>query len=86
MVLLFQSSSWKTQTIKLIDQANDRHVVEYQIKDIGALGYGNREVELFYLVRGHVFIRICAYDHRNFLGYRWKQVNEYVNEAELREI
>lgn len=86
LAMLAQSSSWKTQTLMLVDQKNDRHVVEHQIKDLGALGYSKREVEIFYLIKGKVFVYICPYDHRNFLGYRWKDVSEYINEAQLREI
>ena len=86
MNLFFKAGSWKTQTIILVDEANARHIVEYQIKDKGALGYEKREVEVYYIVRGYVFINIGDYDHRNFMGFRWKTVNEGINEAGLREI
>jgi hypothetical protein len=45
--LLFHMQPWKTQTVKQIINNNRNHKIESQLKDIGALGYAKRTVEVY---------------------------------------
>lgn len=45
--ILFHKQPWKTQTIEHV--LNKNHKIEQQIKDIGALGYAKRRVEVYEL-------------------------------------
>ena len=83
--ILFFSETWKTQTVELINENNANHKVELQMKDRGALGYAKRNVEVYYLT-DYFYIKLSEpYDKRNFLGHKWKRINEDKNELGLRK-
>ncbi|WP_196890171.1 hypothetical protein [Aureivirga sp. CE67] len=78
--ILFLSESWKTQMI-LYENSEDNSVrVEYQLKDLGALGYRKRTVEVNYY--SHYFMKVKPYNKENTKN--WKRVDKYINELELK--
>lgn len=49
MKILFSTSAWRTQTILYQNEHIGFKTVEFQMQDMGALGYHKRTVEVFYL-------------------------------------
>lgn len=47
--VIFSSSAWETYEVLYEDTESNRKKVEYQMQDIGALGYNKRTVEVIYL-------------------------------------
>jgi hypothetical protein len=82
--VLFHISTWKTQTIELVDQKRVNHKVEFQMKSLGGLGYAKRNAEVYYLTDYFYIIFEEEYDDRNFLGYSWKRIDKDINEHELK--
>jgi hypothetical protein len=82
--ILFHINTWKTQTIELINENIDNHKVEYQMKDIGALGYAKRNAEVYYLTKYFYFVLSENYDERNFIGTDWIRIDKKVNEIKLK--
>src|SRR5690348_316116 len=79
--LLFALSAWKTQEILFRNQLNKDHRIELQMQDQGALGYNRRIVE----VNPMLFIdKITEIDTTGINMQEWQQVDEYVNELELK--
>lgn len=83
--ILFNTGTWKTQVVAQISRDNANHRVELQMKDIGALGYAERKVEVIYFTDFFYFVASENYDFRNFLGTNWNQVDQNVNEMGLKE-
>ena len=84
MKILFNTQTWKTQKIELINENMINHKVEYQMKDIGSLGYAKRTTEVIYLTKYFYFVWAEKYDERNFLGHKWKSVDIDINEIGLK--
>ena len=51
MKIIFSSGSWKTQTIIYQNGHLNFKKVEFQMQDVGALGYKKRTVEITYLTK-----------------------------------
>jgi hypothetical protein len=81
--ILFHTQTWKTQTLELINENSGNHKVEFQMKDIGALGYEKRNAEVYYLTKYFYLVLSENYDERNFIGTDWKRVDEDINEIGL---
>ena len=82
--LIFQTQTWKTQTVELINGNKENHKVEFQMKDIGALGYAKRNAEVYYLTKHFYVVLSENYDDRNFIGTDWKRVDQNINEIRLK--
>ncbi|MCB4800299.1 hypothetical protein LG649_15715 [Tamlana sp. PT2-4] len=82
--ILFNVATWKTKTIELINENKRSHKVEFQMKDIGALGYAKRKAEVYYLTKYFYVVLSENYDDRNFIGTDWKRVNQNLNEFGLK--
>lgn len=82
--ILFNVATWKTQTIELINENKENHKVEFQMKDIGALGYAKRNAEVYYLTEYFYFVLSENYDERNFIGTDWNRIDENINEIGLK--
>lgn len=79
--LLFALSAWKTQEILFRNQLNKDHRIELQMQDQGALGYNRRIVE----VNPRLLMdKITEIDTTSINKKEWQQVDEYVNELELK--
>ncbi len=84
MKLLFNTATWKTQTVRLINENHTNHKVEFQMKDVGALGYVKRNAEVYYLTDYFYVVLAEKWGERNFLGIKWKLVNHNKNESGLK--
>ena len=84
MKILFNTATWKTQTVELINENYKDHKVEFQIKDVGALGYAKRNAEVYYLTDYFCVVLAEKWDERNFLGIKWKLVDNNTNESGLK--
>jgi hypothetical protein len=82
--LIFHTQTWKTQTVELINENSGNHKVEFQMKDIGALGYAKRNAEVYYLTKYFYLVLSENYVERNFIGTDWKRIDENTNEMKLK--
>ena len=82
--IIFNISTWKTQTVEMINENRGNHKVEFQMKDIGALGYAKRNAEVYYLTKYFYLVLSENYDERNFIGADWKRIDENINEIGLK--
>ena len=82
--ILFNIATWKTQIVKLVNENNLNHKVEFQMKDIGAFGYSKRTAEVYYLTDFFYIILKKEYNERNYPKANWKRVNQHKNEIELK--
>jgi hypothetical protein len=82
--ILLNIGIWKTQTVELIDKNSEKHKVEFQMKDIGALGYAKRNAEVYYLTGFFYIVLNEKYHDRKSNGTDWKKVGEEINEIGLK--
>ena len=82
--ILFNVATWKTQTVKLINESNRNHKIEFQMKDVGALGYEKRNAEVYYLTDFFYVVLTEKYEERNLLRTKWKRIDENKNEIGLK--
>ncbi|MGK0308808.1 MAG: hypothetical protein ACI8RP_001774 [Urechidicola sp.] len=82
--ILFHTQTWKTQTIELVNKNSKYNKVEFQMKDIGALGYAKRNAEVYYITKHFYFVLSENYDERNFIGTDWKRIDKKINEIGLK--
>ena len=82
MTILFSTGAWRTQTILYQNGHLSFKTVEFQMQDVGALGYHKRTVEVFYLTR---FFMITS-EVPNDIDKRveWVKVDKDVNELGLK--
>lgn len=73
--ILFHSQPWKTQIVKCIDKKSKNHKMEFQTKDIGALGYAKRNVEVYYFSKYFYIILSKNQDDQNCNESNWKARN-----------
>lgn len=73
--LLFSVGPWRTQTIRFINKDNSNIQVEFQMKDVGALGYAKRDVEVYYLTNYFYIVLNDEYNAEKYIGNKWKRVN-----------
>lgn len=80
--IIFSTGVWQTETILYQNQHLKFKTVEFQIQDIGALGYNKRTVEVFYLIP---FFMITS-ELPNDLDKRveWMKVDKNVDELGLK--
>jgi hypothetical protein len=77
--LLFSVEPWRRQTIRFINKDNSNIQVEFQMKDVGALGYAKRDVEVYYLTNYFYIILNDEYHEQKYIGNKWKQVDLNIN-------
>jgi hypothetical protein len=73
---------FRTQTILFRDMAAPEHRVEFQMQDVGALGYNRQVVE----IRPFMFFfeTSVPFDSTLNSNTKWVRVNEEVNELGIR--
>lgn len=79
---LFSTSDWNTQTVHYRHKVQTNRTVEYQMKDVGALGYRSRIVEVFYITPWLMITTELDADPDRLV---WSKTDEYLNELGLRE-
>jgi hypothetical protein len=82
MKILFSTGAWRTQTILYQNGHLSFKTVEFQMQDVGALGYNKRTVEVFYLTP---FFMITS-EVPNDIDKRveWVKVDKEINELGLK--
>lgn len=65
--IVFSSSIWKTNKVLFINQENQNHKVEFQMQDIGALGYNKRTVEVIHYYNLFMIVKSKnkTFEHNN---------------------
>ncbi len=82
MIILFSSGAWQTQTILYKNTHLNFKQIEFQMQDIGALGYKKRTVEVIYLTP---FFTISSSIPENIeQKLEWIKVDEEINEVEFK--
>jgi len=82
MKILYSSSTWKTQIIKYQNGHLNFKKVEFQMQDVGALGYNKRTVEVIYLT--NVFMLVSNVEKDIEQRVEWVKVDKEVNELGLK--
>src|SRR5690606_27823522 len=82
MKILFSSGAWRTQTILYQNGHLSFKTVEFQMQDIGALGYNRRTVEVFYLTP--LFILTSEVPNDIDKRVEWIKVEKDVTELGLK--
>ncbi|RYC52738.1 hypothetical protein DN53_00540 [Flagellimonas olearia] len=80
--IVYSSSAWKTQKVLYQNGHLDFKKVEFQVQDVGALGYNKRTVEVTYLTSLFMMVSPMAKDIDNRV--EWIKVDKEVNELELK--
>ncbi len=80
-VTFFSGSGWKTQNILFRNKENSKIRIEFQMEDVGAFGYQRRIVKV---EPGLLFDSIDRIDTISLNKADWKQVDELVNEMNLK--
>ncbi len=82
MKILFSTSAWRTQTILYQNGHLSFKTVEFQMQDIGALGYNKRTVEVLYLTPFFMITSEVPNDIDKKV--EWLKVDKEVNELGLK--
>lgn len=82
MKILFSTSAWRTQKILYQNGHLSFKTVEFQMQDIGALGYNKRTVEVFYLTS--FFMITSEVPNDIDIRVEWVKVDKEVNELGLK--
>lgn len=80
--LWYLSSPWKTQTILYENNHLNIKKIEFQMQDMGALGYNKRIVQVTYLTK--YLMIVSEIDTGNVNTLEWSKVNKEINELELK--
>lgn len=78
---LFSISSWNTQMILYEHKHYSFKQVEFQMQDVGALGYNKRYVKVTYITKWLMITEII--DPKQHFGAEWIEVNEDANELNI---
>jgi hypothetical protein len=82
MKIMFSSGAWQTQTILYQNGHLSFKTVEFQMQDVGALGYNQRTVEVFYLTP--LFMITSKMPNDIEKKVEWVKVDKDVNELGLK--
>ena len=82
MKIAFSSSAWRTQKILYQNGHLTFNKVEFQMQDVGALGYNKRTVEVIYLT--DLFMIVEPVDKDIYKRVEWVKVDKVVNELRLK--
>ena len=82
MKILFSTGAWQTQTILYQNGHLSFKTVEFQMQDVGALGYNERTVEVFYLTP--LFMITSEVPSGIDKRVEWTKVDKDVNELGLK--
>ncbi len=80
--ILFSVSVWKTQTILFENGHLKFMTIEHQTKDIGALGYKDRMVQVTNIAS--LFMIINEVPNNIDAKNEWVEVNRYINQQKLK--
>ena len=78
---MLHDSTWKTQTTIYENRYSNSRKIEFQMKDVGALGYRKRTVDVTYLTNW--FMTIELFDEKNIDQTQWIRIDENTNELDI---
>ncbi|UNY98612.1 hypothetical protein MQE36_16220 [Zhouia spongiae] len=81
MKIIFSSGSWKTQKVLYQNGHLDFKKVEFQMQDVGALGYNKRTVEVIYLT--NLFMIVSPVEKDIDKRVEWIKIDKEINELGL---
>jgi len=82
MKIMFSTGAWRTHTILYQNGHLGFKTVEFQMQDVGAFGYNERTIEVFYLTP--FFIITSEVPNDIDKRVEWVKVDKDVNELELK--
>ena len=82
MRIMFASGAWRTQTIQYQNSHSSFKKVEFQMQDVGALGYNRRTVEVIQITP--LFILVDEVPPDIDQQVEWTKVGVDINELELK--
>jgi len=80
--IAFSSTAWKTQTVIYQNGHLNFKKVEFQMQDVGALGYNKRTVEVIYLT--DLFMIVIPVEKDIHERIEWIKVDQEINELGLK--
>ena len=80
--ILFTSGAWQTQTVLYQNGHLTFKTVEFQMQDVGAMGYNKRTVEVLYLTK--LFIITSEVPKDIDQRVEWVKVNKEINELGIK--
>ena len=80
--IAFSSSAWRTQKVIYQNGHFNFKKVEFQLQDVGALGYNKRTVEVIYLT--DLFMIVSPVEKDIDKRVEWVKVDKEVNELGLK--
>lgn len=80
--IMFSTGAWRTQTILYQNGHLNFKTIEFQMQDVGALGYNKRTVEVFYLTP--LFMITSKVPEEIKKRVEWIKVDKDVNELGLK--
>jgi hypothetical protein len=81
--ILFVKEPWKTQKIVAINKNSRNKFIEWQIQDIGNLGYRNRTVEILYITK-HLIITRNIFEDQDIRNMdEWERIDIEINEMDF---
>lgn len=83
VIVLFSSGAWQTQKVLYQNGHLTFKTVEFQMQNLGALGYNKRTVEVFYLTS--LFMITSEVPEDIDQRIEWVKVDKETNELELKE-
>jgi len=81
LYIMLHDSTWKTQTTIYENRYSNSRKIEFQMKDVGALGYRKRTVDVTYLTNW--FMTIELFDEKNIDQTQWNRIDENTNELDI---
>lgn len=82
MQILFSTGAWRTQTVLYQNGHLNFNTVEFQMQDVGALGYNKRTVEVIYLTSFFMITNEVPNDIDKKI--EWVRVGKDVNELGIK--
>jgi hypothetical protein len=82
MKIMFSTGAWRTQTILYQNGHLSFKTIEFQMQDVGAFGYNDRTVEVFYLTP--LFMITSKMPNDIERRGEWVKVDKDVNELGLK--
>lgn len=80
--ICFSAGAWRTQAILYRNENSSFRTVEFQMQDVGALGYNARTVEVLYLTP--LFMLTYAVPDDLEKRPEWVKTDIYINELHLK--
>lgn len=80
--IVFSSSAWKTQTVLYEHEKDGDKRIEFQLQDVGSLGYNRRTVIVTDFL--YIFRLVQPYDDSKEPGADWVRVDRALKQQDLK--